>query len=62
MALPESDLAVIRSFCDAQNESFDTDKLRIEHETSANTVTLYEYRAPWSGDSTEWDREDFAQL
>ena len=62
MAVPEFDVAKIKRYCDKDNTTPHSDKLRIDFEVDGNVVTLFELRAPYDGASTEWMREDFAQF
>jgi hypothetical protein len=62
MAAPDNDVEQVRRFCEAENRHGHTDQLRIEFELDNNTITIFGYRAPWDGRSTEWMREDFARI
>ena len=48
MALPETDLARIRRFCEKQVPPEMWDQVRVEHRVRGRTVTIVEHRPPWN--------------
>lgn len=48
MAIPETDLARIRRFCEQQVAPEMRDQVRVEHRVRGRTVTIVEHRPPWS--------------
>lgn len=48
MAIPETDLARIRRFCDEQVPPEMRDQVRVEHRVRGRTVTIVEHRPPWN--------------
>lgn len=48
MAVPETDLARIRRFCDEQVPPEMRDQVRVEHRVRGRTVTIVEHRPPWN--------------
>lgn len=47
MAVPETDLARIRRFCEKQVPRELRDQVRVEHRVRGRTVTIAEHRPPW---------------
>lgn len=62
MAVPELDLARIRTYCDAKVPAHLRDQARVEADTRGNSVTIFDCRPPWHPDVTEWSRAPVAQL
>ncbi len=55
MAVPETDLARIRRFCEKQVPPEMWDQVRVEHRVRGRTVTIVEHRPPWNPAlGTEW--------
>jgi len=55
MAIPETDLRQIQSFCDRQVPSELREQLRVERRVRGRSVTIVERRAPWDSTvSSEW--------
>ena len=50
---PETDLAVIRRWCDRQSAKLPADELRIAHVVGARSVDVGEERPPWRGDTDD---------
>jgi hypothetical protein len=48
MAVPETDLARIRRFCEKQVPPEMRDQVRVEHRVRGRTVTIVEHRPPWN--------------
>jgi hypothetical protein len=48
MAVPETDLALIRRFCEQQVPPEGRDQVRVEHRVRGRTVTIVEHRPPWN--------------
>ncbi|MGH3116531.1 MAG: DUF3024 domain-containing protein [Gaiellales bacterium] len=48
MAVPETDLARIRRFCEEQVPPEMRDQVRVEHRVRGRTVTIVEHRPPWN--------------
>ncbi len=63
VALPETDLARIRRYCDAQTPDDMRDQIRIEFRTRGHTVTIVECRPPWSGaEDAGWTELEAARM
>ncbi len=60
-AVPETDLAHIRRWCDNAVPSRVAD-IRVEFHRRGRSVTLCESRAPWNPPATEWSHLPMAQL
>jgi hypothetical protein len=61
--VPETALAAIRRFCQANSPAEHAHELRVEYSIRGKSVTLYECRPPWPPDlEPEWIRQEFAQL
>jgi hypothetical protein len=55
MAVPETDLARIRRFCEKQVPPEVRDQVRVEYRVRGRTVTIVEHRPPWTAAlSPEW--------
>ena len=66
MALPEFIKAIIEKklglFCNNRVPAHIRNKLNVSFETRANNVTIYENRAPWCSELTEWTKMKVAQI
>jgi hypothetical protein len=62
VAVPETDLARIRRWCQAAVPAEAADEVRVEFHRRGRSVTICETRAPWSARLTEWDHLPMAQL
>ncbi len=66
MALPETDLARVRRWVDAQNEAMPSeaaDQVRIEMDVDPRAITILECRPPWDEPANpEWIRHEIARL
>jgi hypothetical protein len=61
-APPETDLAKIRKYCQAQVPAHLRDQIRIEVTVRGNSVTILDCRPLWHTDLTEWSKVRVAQL
>jgi hypothetical protein len=60
---PETDLARIRRYCEAQVPPEARDEIRIEHRIRGRTVTIVECRPPWDASAgTEWTENEQARM
>jgi hypothetical protein len=59
--LPETDLARIRQWCNAQVPDRLRDQVMWEAHARGKSVTLCETRAPWNGEG-DWTHQGVAQL
>lgn len=48
MAIPDTDLARIRRFCEARVPQEIRDQVRVEYRVRGRTVTIVEHRPPWN--------------
>lgn len=48
MAIPETDLARIRRFCEKQAPPEVRNEVRVEHRVRGRIVTIVEHRPPWN--------------
>ena len=62
MAVPDLDLARIRSHCDAKVPQHVRDQVRMDVTTRANSVNIFECRPPGREGLSEWSRTPVAQL
>lgn len=65
VGVPETDLARIRRWVDAQNERIGEhiDEMRVEMDVDPRAVTILECRPPWREDfGPEWTRQEIARL
>jgi len=63
MSLPETDLARIRQFCEAQVPARMRDQVRVEHRVRGRAVTIVECRPPWdSAHDSMWSDMPQARL
>jgi hypothetical protein len=61
--IPQTDLAVIGRFCEANSPAEHAHELRVEYGLRGNSVTLYECRPPWDPNlGPDWSRQPVAQL
>lgn len=61
-APPETDLAKIRKYCQAQVPARLRDQVRIEATVRGSSVTILECRPLWQANLTEWSKVRVAQL
>lgn len=61
-AIPETDLAAIRRFCEQNSPAEHAHHLRVEFGVRGKAVTIYECRPPWDDDGSEWTRQPIGQL
>lgn len=61
-APPETDLAKIRKYCQAQVPARLRDQVRIETAVRGSSVTILEYRPLWQAVPSEWSSVRVAQL
>ena len=62
-AIPDTALAAIRRFCDANSPEQHSHELRVECGVRGKAVTIYERRPPWPPDPhSDWTRQPVAQL
>jgi hypothetical protein len=63
MAIPETELARVRRWCEARIPAQHRDQLRIEFEQRGNVLTILECRPPLSAAlGPEWRRHGIARL
>jgi len=66
MALPpEVDTEVraqLEAWCDLRSPAELRDEMRVEFKVRGNDVTIYERRAPWHPDVTDWTSAPVARL
>jgi Protein of unknown function (DUF3024) len=63
MALPDTDLARIRRFCQAESPEELRDEVRIEFRARGSSVTIFECRPPWHEKiGPDWIEQPIAQL
>jgi hypothetical protein len=62
MAVPDTDLARIRRFCDEQTPPEFRDRMRLEVTTRGNSVTILNCEPLWGSPSAEWIKAPIAQL
>ena len=66
MALPtEIDTEVraqLKAWCASRSPAELRDEMRVEFKVRGNDVTIYERRAPWHPDVTDWTRAPVARL
>ena len=62
MAVPDTDLARIRAFCDTRVPRQLRDEARVEADGRGNRVSIFDCRPPWHPNLTEWSRVPVAQL
>ncbi len=61
--LPDLDLFRIRRFCGARVPERARHQVRLEIEVAGSTVTIVEFRAPWSRElGPEWSKTEIARL
>lgn len=60
--IPDTDLARIQRYCEAESPPQFRDELRVEHHRRGKSVTLCETRPPWDGREGEWTHLNIAQL
>lgn len=62
-AIPDTALAAIARFCEANSPAEHARHLRAEYGVRGKNVTLYESRPPWDFElGSEWLRQPIAQL
>jgi DUF3024 family protein len=61
-APPETDLAKIRKYCQAQVPAHLRDQVRIEATARGNSITILESRPLWQANQAEWSTVRVAQL
>lgn len=61
-APPETDLAKIRKYCQAQVPDHLHDQIRIEVTVRGSSVTILESRPLWQASQAEWSQVRVAQL
>jgi hypothetical protein len=61
-APPETDLARIRKYCQAQVPAHLRDQVRIEATVRGNSVTIFDCRPLWNANLTEWSKVRVVQL
>jgi hypothetical protein len=61
-SVPEPDLEAIRAFCDSRVPAHLRDEARIEADVRGKSVTIFDCRAPWHPELTDWSRLPVAQL
>jgi len=52
----------LKKYCDERIPVHVRDKLRLSYGFRGNTVTLFEERAPWRAEMTEWTSHSVAQM
>lgn len=63
MAVPETDLARIRRFCEDQVPTEMSDQVRVEHRVRGRSVTIVERRPPWNAAlDAEWSEMPQARM
>ena len=61
-AVPETDLARLRRFCEDQTPAEFRDEMRIEVDVRGRSVTILECRPPWHPELVDWLRQPLAQM
>lgn len=66
MAFPELTKALIEKkvgeYCDKRVPGHLRNKVRVSYEIRGNNVTIFENRAPWHSEMTEWTKGKVAQI
>jgi hypothetical protein len=61
-APPETDVAKIQKYCQAQVPAHLRDQVRIEATVRGSSVTIAECRPLWRAEPTEWSKVRVAQV
>jgi hypothetical protein len=61
--VPETALAIVRSYCERKVPAEHRDELRVECAARGDSITIFEYHPPWRPDvDPSWTRQRVAQL
>ena len=60
--VPDLAAAAVRRYCEAKVPVRLQGEVRVEHRVRGHSITIYECRAPWDPNLTEWSRQPVAQL